>query len=218
MGDVGVASELWSAHVGHGSCEETKTVCTYCPEVVHQNVENTQDHHEHNGAPLRLESHDHHDAGYETDDNDYHTTEAPFASKHKSNEQENEKYSASQLKVHFSVLLIQCGQPCWGKLLPNPAVGQHHYEAAHDRQVAQEEVDVEDQPIPEGLCDYNANETTNGIFGVFASDDEDGGDGHGENIDQEEQVVDAPRHCRRLLSARLPHRCCACSVAGADSL
>lgn len=147
-------------------------MCTHSPKVVDQDVEDAQNHDEHNGAPLGLESHHDHDAGHKTNDNHDNASKAPFAGEDKANEQEDEQHSASQLEIHLPVLLVKCRQARWSKSLPNPAVGKDHDETTHDREIAEEEVEVKDQAVSEGLRDHNTNESAYCVFRVLAGDDE----------------------------------------------
>ena len=122
---------------------------TYRPEVVDKDVENAQDGDEDDGAPLGLETNNDHHAGNETDHDNRHATNAPLAGEDEANEQENEQHATGELEVHLAVLLVELGQAGGRELFADPAVGQDHEQAAHDTQVAQEEVEVEDQAVAE---------------------------------------------------------------------
>ncbi|KAI4138763.1 MAG: hypothetical protein L6R39_006619, partial [Caloplaca ligustica] len=63
---------------------------------------------------------------------------------------------------------------------------------AHDAEVAQKEVEIKDKAIAERLGDDDAQETKDGVFAVFADDDKDGAGEHGDDVDEEEEVGEAP--------------------------
>ena len=70
-------------------------------------------------------------------------------------------------------------------------VGENHEETADDGEVAEEEVEVEDEAVPEGLRDDDAEETHHSIFGALAGDDHDRADGHGDHVGGQEEVREA---------------------------
>jgi len=168
---------------------------TYRPEVVDKDVEDAQDGDEDDGAPLGLETHNDHDAGDESDHDDRHATNAPLAGEDEANEQENEQDAAGELEVHLAVLLVELGQAGGRELFADPAVGQDHEQAAHDAQVAQEEVEVEDQAVAERLRDDDADQAHDRVLAVLADDDHEGGGEHGDNVDDEEEVCDSGGNC-----------------------
>ena len=168
---------------------------TYRPEVVDKDVENAQDGDEDDGAPLGLETNNDHHAGNETDHDNRHATNAPLAGEDEANEQENEQHATGELEVHLAVLLVELGQAGGRELFADPAVGQDHEQAAHDTQVAQEEVEVEDQAVAERLGDNDADQAHDGVLAVLADDNHEGGGEHGDNVDDEEEVCDACRNC-----------------------
>lgn len=174
---------------------QCRDAVTYSPEVVHQHVEDTQDEYQQRGAPLRLESHHNHDACDQADDGDKHSPDGPLSTEHEADEEEDEEHTTSELEVHLAILLLDLRQAGEGLGLAHPRVRQDHQETAHDRQVAQEEVEIEDQAVAEGLGDDNTDETGDGIFGVAAGDDEYGASGHCEDVDDEEEVGQAVGNC-----------------------
>ena len=181
---------------------------TYRPEVVDKDVENAQDGDEDDGAPLGLETNNDHHAGNETDHDDRHATNAPLAGEDEANEQENEQHATGELEVHLAVLLVELGQAGGRELFADPAVGQDHEQAAHDTQVAQEEVEVEDQAVAERLGDNDADQAHDGVLAVLADDDHEGGGEHGDNVDDEEEVCDACRNCGESLTLAIDSREC----------
>ena len=182
--------------VSNVSCFE-RDCSTYRPEVVHKNVEDAQNHDKHNGTPLRLESNRNHDTSHSADQNHKHSPEAPLASEDEADEQEDEKDTTSKLEVHFAVLLVELGETCWGELLAHPAVRQDHDETAHDGEISQEEVEVEDEAVAQRLRDDHADQATDCELAMFAGNDEDAASGHCDNVDDQEEVVDSPWHCSR---------------------
>ena len=102
------------------------------PEVVDQDVEDTEDQDKQDGAELGLEAYDDHDTSHSADQNDNDATEAPLAGKDKSNKEEDEQHATSQLDVHFAVFLVELWQTSWGEPLTNPRVGENHQQTTHD--------------------------------------------------------------------------------------
>ena len=78
----------------------------YRPEVVDQEIENAQDHNEHDSTELCLEAYHDHDASDESKECNNDSEEAPCTAKDESNEEEDQKHSASKLEVHLAILLI----------------------------------------------------------------------------------------------------------------
>lgn len=129
---------------------------TYRPEVVHKHIEHTQKHNQDDSTPLRLEANDDHDASDEAKQTNKHTPEAPLAREDKAHKQEDEQHAARELDIHLAVLLIELRQAGWDELLAHPRVRNHHEQTADDAQVAQEEVQIEDQAVAQSLCDHHA--------------------------------------------------------------
>jgi len=126
---------------------------TYCPEVVHQYIEHTQQNNQDDSTPLSLEANNDHDTSDETKSTNNDTPEAPCASEDESNEEEDEKNTTGELHVHLAVLLVKLGQTGRDKLLANPRVGQYHEQTTDDTQVTKEEVQIENQTISQALRD-----------------------------------------------------------------
>ncbi|QBZ54630.1 hypothetical protein PoMZ_10336 [Pyricularia oryzae] len=100
----------------------------------------------------------------QADDGDHDPPDAPLASEHKADEEEDEQNTAGKLEVHLAVLLLELRQA--GKVdgLAHPRVRQDHDQATHDRQVAQEEVEIKNKTVAESLGDNHGDETANGIL------------------------------------------------------
>ena len=84
-------------------------MATYCPEVVHKQVENTENDHQKYGTPLCLEPYDNHDTCHKADKTDQDSPNAPFTREHKANEEKDQQDSACKLKIHFAVLFVDLG-------------------------------------------------------------------------------------------------------------
>lgn len=176
---------MWTKVRGRRRCACLRT---YSPEVVDQDVEDAENNHEQRRAPLGLEAHHDHNACEKANDRDDHSADGPSSTENKAHEEEYEQDTTSELEVHLAVLLLELGQAGEDLGLAHPRIRQHHEETAHDGQVAQEEVDVEDEAVPKGLGDHDTDQATNSVFRVFARDDEDRARGHGDHIDDQEEM------------------------------
>ena len=161
---------------------------THGPPIVHNQIEDAEDHDQKHSAHLRLESNGDHHASHEAENADNDSPNAPLAREDETQEQEDEQYSPSELHIHLAVLLVNLRQTCWRELLAHPRVGEHHKETANHGEIAKEEVQIEDQAIPESLCDHDTEEAEDGVFGVLASDDQGGASGHRDDIDNQEEM------------------------------
>jgi hypothetical protein len=168
---------------------------TYSPEVVDEQVENTENDHKHHSTPLSLEAHNNHHTSNRSQKNNHNPSKAPLTSKDKAYEQENQQHTSSELEVHLAVLFVESRETCGGESLAHPRVGKHHQQTSHDRQVTQEEIEVEDEAVAEGLGDDDAEESHDGVFAVLADDDHEGGDAHGDDVGDEEHVGEARGDC-----------------------
>ena len=113
------------------------------PPIVDKQIENAQNNNQHRRAPLRLESDNHHDTSHESQQTDKRPPEAPVASEHESDKQADQQHSPCELEIHLPVLLIDLRETGGSESLASPRVGHHHEQSTHDREVAQEEVQVE---------------------------------------------------------------------------
>lgn len=158
------------------------------PEVVHQQVEAAEDDDQQRSAVLGLEANNDHDTGASAKDADEDAPEGPLAAEDEANEEEDEENTTRQLEVHLLVLLVQGGETSKGLALAHPRVREDHEEATNDGQVSQEEVEIEDQAVAESLNNHNAHESRNSVIRVLSGDDESGAGGHGENVEEEEDM------------------------------
>ena len=167
-----------SIHVDISLCDSW----SYRPPVVDQNIEYTQNHHKDNGTPLRLKAHRDHHTRHQPNANHNDPPKTPGPGKHESTDQEYQQHASSKLEVHLAILLVDLRQAGGGELLAHPAVRQDHEQSAHDAEVAEEEVEVEDQAVAERLRDDDADESDHRVFAVFADDDQSAGGGHGDDV------------------------------------
>lgn len=156
------------------------------PEVVDHDVEHAKDNDKHDGAPLGLESDNHHDASNKSKQANSDPPEAPVATENEANEQENEEDTTRELEVHPLVLLIELGKTGGGELLAHPGIRQDHQKSTHNRQVAEEEIEVEDESVANSLKNDDTDEAEDTVVGVFAGNDLNRADGHGDYVENEE--------------------------------
>ena len=161
------------------------------PEVVDQQVEDAENDNQHDGAELGLESHNDHNTGDESEQADADSPEVPVATEDEADEEEDQQDTTSELEVHLAVLFVKLGETSGSKLLAHPRVGEDHEKAAHDGQIAQEEVQVEDETVAETLENNHANEAEDTVVGVLSCDDHNGADSHSDYVYDEEQVGEA---------------------------
>lgn len=152
------------------------------PEVVDQKVEDAENDDEHDGAELGLETNDDHDAGDKSEQADADPPEVPVAAENEADEEEDEQDATGELEVHLAVLLVELRETSRGELLAHPRIRKHHQQSAHNGQVAQEEVQIEDESVAEALEDDDTNEPDNTVVRVLSCDDHDGADGHGDYV------------------------------------
>lgn len=145
---------------------------TYSPKVIDQEVEDAQDNDKHDGAELGLESNNHHHASHESQKSHNNSPDAPGSAEDESDEEEDQENSTSKLKVHLAVLLVDFWETCKCLGLAHPRVGEDHQKTAHDGQVSQEEVQVENETVSKCLCDNNPNETSNCVVRVLSGNDQ----------------------------------------------
>ena len=182
------------------------------PEVVDEDVENAQNQDEQNGAELGFESDNNHDTSDQPDEDDQHAPEAPVARKDESNEEEDKQHATCELDVHLTVLFVHLGKAGWRKPLANPRVRQNHEETTQDGQVAEEEVEVENQAVSESLSDDDTEKTGHGILAMLPHNDEERRRGHGDYVDDQEYVGDARRDCVSLSAIALFYPPGSCGV------
>jgi hypothetical protein len=161
------------------------------PPIVDVEVEDAENEHQHDRGELGLEANNNHDAGNEAEQAGHNSPETPVTAENETNEQEDQEDASSELEVHLLILLVELGKTGGGKLLANPGVGQNHHQTAHDREVAEEEVQVEDQAISNALHNHNAHETSYGVFRVLSCDDHDRANRHCDYVDDQECVGEA---------------------------
>ena len=172
--------------------QENHNTKTYRPEVVDQHIEHTQQNHQENSTPLSLEAHNNHNASTQTEQADNDTPQAPLAREDESDKEEDQQHTTSKLDVHLAVLLVQLGQTSRDELLANPRVGQNHKQTTDNTQVAEEEVEIENETVSETLRDDHSEQTSDSNLSVLAGDDEEGTYRHGNDVENKERVRDTP--------------------------
>ena len=169
-----------------------KCVGAYRPPVVDQDVENTENNHEDNGAPLGLESNDNHHARHKSEDAHENPPEAPRAGKDEPDEQENQQHTSRELDIHLAVLLVELREPGRDEALAHPGIREDHEEATNDAEVADEEGEVEDETVTEGLGDDDAEKACDAVFTSFPGNDEERADKHRDDVCDQEEVRYSP--------------------------
>ena len=96
------------------------------PEIIDQQVEDAQNHHQDHRTPLGLEPDDHHDTRHKAKQTHNHPAHAPVSRKHESDEQEDQEHAPCKLEIHFAVFFIELRQSGRSKLFANPRVAQDH--------------------------------------------------------------------------------------------
>lgn len=169
---------------------------THSPEVVDQDVEDAENDNEKRGAPLGLETDDNHDASHKANGRNNDSSNGPGSTENKAHKEEDEQDTTSKLKVHFAVLFLKLGKTGKDLRLAHPRVGEDHQETTHDGQVAEEEVEVENEAVAESLDDDDSNETSDGVIGVLAGNNERGANGHGNDVQDQEYMGETAGNCR----------------------
>jgi len=168
-------------------------VCrVHAPPVVNEHVEDTQNHHEEDGGPLGFEADGDHPAGSETEKGDNHSCDAPCALDAESEEQEDEEDTASEQEIFFAVGFTDRRETSEEFPSRDHRFTEDHDKSADDAQVAEEEIEVENEAISKALNDDYTEETTNSIFSVALRYDGTRTGKHGENVHEQEKVRDAP--------------------------
>ena len=167
---------------------------TYRPEVVNQNIEDAQYHNQYNRTPFRLETYHHHHASHKSKYADYYPPNPPMAREHKPHKQEYQQHPPRQLKVHLAVLVIHRRESGRSELPPHPRIREYHQKAAHNAEVAEEEVEVEYETVAKSLGNDDANESDDGPVAVLADYYHGRADYHGEDVDEEKEVGKASRY------------------------
>lgn len=177
---------------------------TYSPEVVHKNVKDAKNNNQERSAVLGLESNNHHDTSNGSQDAHQDTPQGPLAAEDEAHKEEDQQHTASQLEVHLAVLLIDLGQTSKSLGLANPRIRQDHKQTTDNGQVSEEEVEIEDQAVAEGLRDHNPHQPSNCVIRVFPNNNERGTREHGDHVGDQENVRDSARNCQLSDLTSLP--------------
>ena len=97
------------------------------------------------------------------------------------------------MDIHLLVLLINRRQAREHSLL-DEAISEDHEKTADDREIAEEKIEIEDEAVTEGLDDDDREEAGNRVLLVAAHDHKSRADGHGDNVEDQEEVCQAPRN------------------------
>lgn len=169
------------------------------PPIVNEDVEDAQKSDKETGAPLGLEADGDHDTGAQTNDGDDDTGERPVALEDETNEKEDEEDSAGKLEVLASVSLAQSGQASEELLVLLQRVGENHEKSSNNTKIAKEERKVEKETVTNALRSNHSEKAKDRVFGVSLGDDSERTRKHGHDVDQEEQVGNAPREVSMFL-------------------
>lgn len=183
------------------------------PPVVDVEVEDAENQHQHDRRELGLEANNNHNAGNEAEQASHNSPETPVPAENKADKEEDEQNASSKLEIHLLVLLVKRGEASRGELLANPGIGEDHHETAHNREVAEEEVQVEDQTVSDALHDNHAHKTSYSVFRVLSCNDHDRAYCHCDNVDDEERVGEAVPDCRTKIVSNCSLKACGCRVA-----
>ena len=72
-------------------------------------------------------------------------------------------------------------------------VAEHHEESTCDAEIAEEEAEVEEETVAQGLDDDDTEQGCDGEVGVIAGDNAVRGACHDEYVDEQEQMRDSTR-------------------------
>jgi len=136
------------------------------PPVVHCDVEDGEENDEECRSPSGLEAHGDHPASGETNDRDDDTGESPLSLEDNTNEKEDEKHATSQLEVLPAIVVTESGQTSKCALAGDHRIGEDHQQTTYNGEVAEEKVDVEDEPVAETLDEDDTQEASHCDFGV----------------------------------------------------
>ena len=144
------------------------------PPRVDGKVERREDDDEVQGALARLVPDGDADARDEARDADKALGNAALAVEDEAEEEEDEEDAAEELQVLLAVLVRDAHGRQVGhdrRLLLRERVGEGHEEAADDRQVAEEEGEVEDEAVTEALREDDAEQAARRVHRVPLGDD-----------------------------------------------
>lgn len=169
---------------------ETKE--SYRPEIIDKEIEDAQDDHQHHRTPLCLETHHNHHTSHESEQTNDHSRNTPITSENKPDEQEDQQDPPGKLDVHFAVFLVYRRQPRWGKPFAHPGVAENHEKPTHNAEIAEKEVQVKYKTVAESLGNDHTKEAEYSPIGVLADDDKGRTYKHGDDVDGEEEMREAP--------------------------
>jgi len=136
----------------------------HAPPGVSEHVEDGKHDDKEDASPFGFEADCDEDAGGETKDRNEDTGKAPRALEDESDEEENEEHASRQLEVFTPVAFADGGQSGKGGFFVGHGVGEDHEETTDDGEIAEEEVEVEDETVAETLEDDDSKESKDGVF------------------------------------------------------
>jgi hypothetical protein len=83
------------------------------------------------------------------------------------------------VSLFLTVRLAQGRETSKQRLARVHGITEHHEKTTNDGEVAEEEVEVEDEAVAKGLHNYHRKETTNRIFSISFRDNRTGANQHG---------------------------------------
>lgn len=141
------------------------------PPVVDDDVKEREDNNERPTGPLGLEPNSNHRTGAEAEHAHYRASDAPCPLEDKAEEEEDEEDATGKQEVLPAVVLAERGQTGKACVARDHAFREDHEETTDDREIAQEEVEVEDETVAEALSNHDTDKTGDREFGVAFCDD-----------------------------------------------
>lgn len=164
----------------------------HAPPVVHDDIEDGEEDDQECGRPLGLETHGDHDAGGEPDQREDQSCKGPLSLEGDSDEKEDQKDSACQLEVFLAIIVAQIGKSRKEGPTSDHRIGKDHEETSNNGEVAQEEINIKDETVTKALQDDDTQKTANCDLRVALGDDGTRGSQHGEDVQKEENLRNAP--------------------------
>jgi len=158
------------------------------PPVVRKHVEHAQDEDEETGRPLGLEPDGNHTACTQPDDRHEYSSKAPLSLNNESQEEEDEQNATGEEEVFLSVVLAdgwKTGKRC---STGDHRVTEYHEQSTNNAQVAQEEIEVENEAVTETLNNDNAEQSADSKFTVFLRNNGARPGKHSDDIEEQEHV------------------------------
>jgi len=163
------------------------------PPVVGEHIEDAQNDNEEDSRPFGFETNSDHAAGGETKERNEHPCNAPCTLDDESEEQEDQEDTAGKQEVFLAVIFTDRRKPSEELLSRDHRFAENHDESTDDAQVAEEEVEVEDEAVSKTLNNNYSEETTDSVFCEALRYDGTRSDKHGNDVHEQEEMRNAPR-------------------------